>query len=150
MLNEAHVNHKLVEDLLFLFRELHRGAESNAIKGGFTVPQRIVMGHLVRYGDLSVKELSQKVGLSHSTISGIVDRLERKGLVMRSQHQQDRRITKVTTTDSGKNHINMLPHQMFSGIVEVFNQTTIDEQTKIMEALTTLRKLLDKGENNQL
>ena len=148
MLNEdrANANQKLVEHLLFLFRELHNDAESHAIKGGFTVPQRIVMGHLFRYGDLSVKELSQKVGLSHSTISGIVDRLERKGLVMRSQNPQDRRITQVTTTDLGKNHINMLPHQMFSGVVDTFNQATAADQIKIMEGLATLRQLLDKGE----
>ena len=32
---------------------------------------------------LSVKELSRRMGLSHSTVSGIVDRLERRGLVAR-------------------------------------------------------------------
>jgi len=43
------------------------------------------MGQLARHGGMSVKELSQKVGLSHSTVSGIVDRLERKGLAARVQ-----------------------------------------------------------------
>jgi DNA-binding MarR family transcriptional regulator len=150
MLNEDQANQKLVEHLLFLFRQLHRGAESHAIKGGFTVPQRIVMGHLVRYGDLSVKELSQKVGLSHSTISGIVDRLERKGLVMRSQNLQDRRITKVTTTDLGKKHIKMMPHQMFSGVVDIFDRAMVAEKIKILEGLAALRQLLDKEEEKQL
>ena len=146
MLNEDGDIKILVDNLFFLFRALHRGLESQVMEYGFTVPQRIVMGHLVRYGDLSVKELSQKVGLSHSTISGIVDRLERKGLVMRSQNPQDRRITKVTTTDLGKNHINMLPHQMFSSVVDAFNQATAADQIKIMEGLATLRQLLDKAE----
>jgi DNA-binding MarR family transcriptional regulator len=147
MLKEDRSNQKLVEHLFFLFRLLHRGAETQAIKGGFTLPQRIVMGQLVRNGDLSVKELSQKVGLSHSTVSGIVDRLERKGLAMRIQDPQDRRITKVTKTDLAKNHFNnMLPQQMFSGFVDAFNQATAGEQVKILDGLTTLRQLLDKGE----
>jgi DNA-binding MarR family transcriptional regulator len=147
MLKEDRSNQKLVEHLFFLFRSLHRGADAQAIKGGFTLPQRIVMGQLVRNGDLSVKELSQKVGLSHSTVSGIVDRLERKGLAMRIQDPQDRRINKVTITDLAKKHFNnMLPQQMFSGIVDAFNQATAVEQVKILDGLTTLRQLLDKGE----
>ena len=145
MLKEDQGNQKLVEQLLFLFRALHRGAETQAVKSGFTLPQTIVKGQLVRYGDLSVKELSQKMGLSHSTVSGIVDRLERKGMVMRYQDPQDRRITKVKLTELADNHLNnMLPHRMFSGIVDAFNQATAGEQMKILEGLTILRQLLDK------
>lgn len=147
MLNEDGDIKTLVDNLFFLFRALHRGLESQAIKDGSTLPQRIVMGQLVRHGDMSVKELSQKVGLSHSTISGIVDRLERKGLVKRSRDQQDRRITKVTITDSAKNHFhNMMTQRMFSGIVEAFNLASAGEQVKILEGLITLRHLLDQGE----
>lgn len=137
----------LVDNLFFLFRALHRGLESQAIKDGSTLPQRIVLGQLARHGGMSVKELSQKVGLSHSTISGIVDRLERKGLATRIRDPRDRRITKVTITDSAKNHLtNIQRHRMFSGIVDAFNQATSGEQVKILEGLTTLRQLLDKGE----
>jgi hypothetical protein len=39
-------------------------------------PQRSVMQALFHAGGLSLKELSRAVGLAHSTVSGIVDRLE--------------------------------------------------------------------------
>lgn len=146
MLKEDRSSQKLVEHLLFLFRALRHGAKSRAREDGYTIPQRIVMGYLFRHGDLSVKELSQQVGLSHSTISGIVDRLERKGLATRIQDPQDRRITKVSLTDLAKGHFNMMTQRMFSGIVEAFNQATVGEQMKILEGLETLRELLDRGE----
>lgn len=151
MLKEAGDMKTLVEHLFFLFRALHRGLESQAAEGGFTLPQRIVMGQLVRHGDLSVKELSHRVGLSHSTISGIVDRLERKGLATRIQDSRDRRITKVKITDLAKKHFkNMVTQRMFSGIVDAFNQATAGEQIKILEGLTALRQLLDNGESDRL
>lgn len=148
MLNEDRDIKILVDHLFFLFRALHRGLESQAIKDGSTLPQRIVMGQLARHGGMSVKELSQKVGLSHSTVSGIVDRLERKGLATRIQDPRDRRITKVTITDSAKNHLeNILSRRMFSGIVDAFTRATAGEQMKILEGLGALRALLDKEEH---
>lgn len=147
VVKEEQASQKLVEQLLFLFRALHRGAESQAVRSGLTLPQSIVMRQLARSGDLSVKELSQKMGLSHSTISGIVDRLERKGLVARFQDPQDRRITKVTMTGKAKNHYaHVLPHRMFSGVVEAFNRATAGEQMKIIEGLAILGRLLGKME----
>ncbi len=147
MLEEDRASQKLIEHLLFLFRALRHGAKCRAMEDGFTVPQRFVMGHLLRYGDLSVKELSQQVGLTHSTVSGIVDRLERKGLAKRIRDPQDRRITKVSLTDLAKDHFNsMMTQRMFSGVVDVFNRATAGEQMKILEGLKTLRELLDKGE----
>ncbi len=135
----------LVNNLFFIFRTLHRGLESQAIKDGSTLPQRIVMGQLARHGGMSVKELSQKVGLSHSTVSGIVDRLERKGLAKRIQDPRDRRITRVTITDSAKKHLtDVLQQRMFSSIIDALNQATAGERVKILEGLSVLRQLLDK------
>lgn len=148
MLKENQASHQLVENLFFLFRVLRQGSESQACKGGFTIPQRIVMALLAKYGDLNVKELSQKVGLAHSTISGIVDRLERKGMVMRFQDPRDRRVTKVRFTGLAENHFkNILPRQVFSPIVDAFNKAATGDQVKILEGLKSLRQLLDKGEN---
>lgn len=147
MLKEDRVSQELVEHLLFLHRALRHGVKSRAMADGYTIPQRIVMGYLFRHGDLSVKELSQQVGLSHSTISGIVDRLERKGLATRIQDPRDRRITKVSLTDLARNHFNsMMTQRMFSGIVGVFNRATAGEQMKILEGFRTLRELLDREE----
>ena len=137
---------KLADTLVYLFRALHRGLESQAVIDGHTVPQKMVLGQLARHGDLSVKELSQKMGLSHSTISGIVDRLERKELVKRVQDQQDRRITKVAMTEQARDRFfhRRLPRQMFSGILEAFDKAPEDEQRKIFEGLTAFRQLLEK------
>ena len=146
MLNQEQVV-QLVDNLFFLFQALHRGMEADANKGGITVPQRIVMHQLFKHGGLSVKELSQKVGLSHSTISGIVDRLERKGMVNRLQDPQDRRFTKVTVSETVRNYIqNQRPRHMLEFMMDVFKDASEEQQRVILEGVTTLRQLLDKEE----
>ncbi|WP_347490347.1 MarR family winged helix-turn-helix transcriptional regulator [Desulfoscipio sp. XC116] len=145
MLEEDRASKELVEHLLFLHRALRHGVKPRTMADGYTIPQRIVMGYLFKFDNLSVKELSQQVGLSHSTISGIVDRLERKGLVTRIQDSRDRRITKVSLTDLAKNYFNsMMTQRMFSGVLGAFNRATAGEQMKILEGLRTLRELLGK------
>lgn len=143
-MSENKTTHELIEHIFFLFHALHKEAADQAMQSDLTIPQKIVLGHLKKYGDLSVKELSQRVRLSHSTVSGIVDRLARKELVVRITDQQDRRITKVALTDVAKNRLNRLPHQMFASIVERYQQATVEEQTKILASLTTLRQFLDR------
>jgi MarR family transcriptional regulator, organic hydroperoxide resistance regulator len=47
---------------------------------------------------LSLSELSSRMGLTHSTVSGIVDRLERRGLLSRAQRAEDRRFIEIQVT----------------------------------------------------
>ncbi|MDF2673481.1 MAG: transcriptional regulator, MarR family [Clostridiales bacterium] len=41
-----------------------------------TGPQGMLVGTLIHYGEMKISDLSEKLGLSNSTVSGIVDRLE--------------------------------------------------------------------------
>ena len=45
---------------------------------GFTFPQLSVISILAKHSSQKVSEISEKMGLSDSTVSGILDRLEQK------------------------------------------------------------------------
>lgn len=141
---------ELMEHLFFLHKTLHRDSqkmEADSLTNGVTIPQRIVLGALIRTGSLSLKELSQKIGLSHSTVSGIVDRLERKGFVERFQDPQDRRFTKITVSPEVKDFFqHKLQHLLFTSIVNAFKNATPEEQEKVVEGLSLLRRLMEKEE----
>lgn len=57
----------------------------------FTVPQLTVMQELHSHSGITLKELSERIGLSKSTVCGIVDRLEAQEAVIRSRGEDDRR-----------------------------------------------------------
>lgn len=149
-MNDEQKTQKLIDNLFFLQKALHRSRkiEAELSASDITVPQRIVLGILIRTGSsLSLKELSQKIGLSHSTASGIVDRLERKGYVERLQDPQDRRFTKITLSANVKDFVqNRKQHLIFAVVVDAFKNATPEEQVKIIDGLTILRQLMDKEE----
>jgi DNA-binding MarR family transcriptional regulator len=68
---------------------------------GVTVPQLSCLLRIVESGPLTLKDLSGAVDLSPSTLVGIVDRLEHKGLVTRSRSTEDRRQVLIAATEEG-------------------------------------------------
>ncbi|MEA1939695.1 MAG: MarR family transcriptional regulator [Candidatus Caldatribacteriota bacterium] len=62
---------------------------------GFTLPQLSVISILAKNGKQKVSEISEKMGLSDSTVSGILDRLEQKKIVERQRDRDDRRVVKI-------------------------------------------------------
>ena len=95
-LREAH-------EILALFRSLRRGmlrgARSELRRSGLTGAQLHVVSLLGTRGPLTLSELSGELQLGHSTVSGIVDRLQARGVVRRQQDPSDRRYTRVALTD---------------------------------------------------
>src|SRR6185312_16627789 len=86
---------ELEQHLTAIRQEIRRPVEAEFAKGGLTGPQRSVMQAVVHSEGRSLKELSAQVGLAHSTVSGIVDRLEKRGMLKRNANPTDRRHTSM-------------------------------------------------------
>jgi DNA-binding MarR family transcriptional regulator len=56
---------------------------------------------ILRDRTLTMAELADYLGLERSTVSGLVDRTERRGLVVRETHASDGRSVRVRLTDGG-------------------------------------------------
>lgn len=67
-----------------------------------TVSQLFVLLALYERDGMTPQELSSKLALNSSTLTGILDRLEQKGLVKREMNATDRRSIVIKLTDSAK------------------------------------------------
>lgn len=67
-----------------------------------TPPQFGLLAFLWQLDGLTQVELSEKGQIDRTTIGGLVDRLEKLGLVERRQHPHDRRAYKIHLTERGK------------------------------------------------
>jgi DNA-binding MarR family transcriptional regulator len=67
-----------------------------------TPPQFGLLAFLWKQDGLTQVELSEKGQIDRTTIGGLIDRLEKIGLVERRQHPQDRRAYKIHLTQRGK------------------------------------------------
>lgn len=75
---------------------------------GITRVQWIALYYLLKDGKASQKELADKMNIKESTIVRLVDRLEKEEYVKRVKEPENRRITYIILTDSGKNRITEL------------------------------------------
>jgi DNA-binding MarR family transcriptional regulator len=124
-------------------KKLRQRLEAEFARGKLTAPQRLVMAELVRTRGLSLKELSQKVSLAHSTVSGIVDRLEKQGLVARAPHPSDRRVTIIQASPAVRRFLNTrMPQLTLTPLLQALQRASDSELRTIQRGLDTLDKLL--------
>lgn len=120
---------------------LRKPLETEWARGGLTGPQRSVMQALVRSQGMSLKELSRTLGLAHSTVSGIVDRLEKRGLVERQPDKHDRRFTVIVASQIVQDYVqNALPALTIHPLVEALRHAKPAARAAILEGLRELRR----------
>lgn len=125
-------------------RLLRRPFDPDIARSELTVPQMNALEELTREDGLSLKELSGRMELSHSTVSGIVDRLERRELVGRKPDQKDRRYSHVFLSEGVKEYVRcMSPSRRLGPIPTALELASADEREQMLAGLGTLRRLLE-------
>jgi len=130
--------------LLRAVRKQVEQPQNAATRGtGLTMPQVSTLSVLFDRGPLSLKDLSHELGLSHSTVSGIVDRLERHGLARRTVDPADRRVSLVEVTDQVDAYAREGYAQSQAGrLVSALESASPPQRGSILEALALLDSLL--------
>ncbi|UOF92168.1 MarR family transcriptional regulator [Fodinisporobacter ferrooxydans] len=91
-----------------------------------------------------ITDISKTVGLTNSTISGIIDRLERSGYVTRIRDREDRRVVWVHRTDKLNQLIASLPLAQDSYYDSFLEGITEEETQRILKSLHLLANQLQK------
>jgi DNA-binding MarR family transcriptional regulator len=134
---------QIEQDLGNIRRALRRPLEAEVAKGELTAPQTAVMREVVRSEGISLRDLSRAVSLAHSTVSGIVDRLEKRGLVERRVDANDGRVSCVYPTAPVSEFVQKrLLSLTREPLTSALQRATPEERTRITAALRLLRELL--------
>lgn len=83
---------------------------------GVSAVERKTLDVLDRLGPSSNGEIARHTGLTTGAVTGLIDRLEDRGLVSREPHERDRRKTVVTLTDHPRRQ--ELTTRVFGGLRE--------------------------------
>jgi DNA-binding MarR family transcriptional regulator len=111
-----------------------------------SAPQGMVLGVLSKKKKMKITELSNKLCLSNSTVSGIIDRLEKQGMVYRERSEEDKRVVYVSISPDFKDMHEIFRKQFEKNIQDMMSQGSIEELHKIFEGLNALKKLLSDGQ----
>lgn len=140
-----------------LFQELGLILKQNMRKEfedlDMTMPQSMVIGILMKHGAMKVSALSEHLGFTNSTTSGILDRLEKQGMILRERSEEDRRVVNVSLSNQFcKNNMNF--QNRFNGTIQNMLQSADDKELEcILEGLMVLKQVLVEGpsrENQEL
>lgn len=129
---------RIVETILFLYAESRRVTKTQAREHGLTGPQISVLKILEAMGDLSLTELSEKMSARNSTITGIVDRMERDGLVVRERSQSDRRVVLIRATEKGMSLASSVPVSAMEVFGAALRSLEDDDRRALRRILSTL------------
>jgi DNA-binding MarR family transcriptional regulator len=92
---------QILEAIIYFTTETRRITKELAKRANLTGPQLTVVKILETIGDLSLSELSDKIRSQNSTVTGIIDRMEREDLVERVRSNEDRRVIRIHLTEKG-------------------------------------------------
>jgi len=111
-----------------------------------TAPQLICLLHVVNNGPVSATAIGREVHLSPSTVVGILDRLEEKGLVGRHRSHEDRRIVRVTATRDGVELSRRAPSPLQQALANSLAELPELEQATIALSLERIVGLMEAPE----
>jgi MarR family transcriptional regulator, organic hydroperoxide resistance regulator len=128
---------QIVDLCKLLLKRFREAASMNLKEYGFTATQLTLMFILYRNPNLMLNELSDKMGLSKSTVSSMVERLENQGVVLREIPKDNRRIVRLSLEpEFAEKHKDILDfrHKFINDIFN-FKDVSANDADKIIYAL---------------
>lgn len=110
---------------------------------GVTGPQLWALKTIFEHGDLSLSELSRRMYLHPSTMTGVVDRMEKKGLVARKRDAGDRRVVKLQITSEGASLIRKAPNPIQGKMIYGLRRLRRQELDSIFRAIQKLTQIME-------
>lgn len=133
-----HLTKRLREIASSFYRYSHYLHEHHKI----TIPQVVCLREVYEHGPLPLGKLTKIVGLTNSTVTGIVDRLERQGMLERTRTSTDRRQIHLRMTEKGIQFLKDIPTPVPEQFVEGIGRYSKEEVERIVWAVDELADLL--------
>ena len=152
MSNRRHVQPKeapadLVKQIIYQIRRLIQAKElyTKELNKKYQVSASQLNCLLALYenGPLPPSQIAWHIMVKSSTVTGIIDRLEHKGLVQRTRTSPDRRVITIELTDSGMRLAKNAPPPIQQKIIEGLKRLPEKDMKKIVLGLTMLTQMLD-------
>jgi len=135
------------DSVMIALRKIIQAIDMNSKKlvkrVGLTGPQLVILQEISNLGEVTAGEIARAVSLSQATVTGILERMEKRGLLARQRSASDKRRIMVRITESGKTVLKEAPPLMQEAFIERFASLQDWEQNMILSALQRLVFIMD-------
>jgi DNA-binding MarR family transcriptional regulator len=133
----------LASELLALWHHLMKGQSKTMF--ALLDDLDLSMSHVKALGvlsdcgcELSVKEVSEEIGLSLPGASRTVDALLKRGYLERHEDPQDRRMKRIGVTPAGRDVARRIVEARLEGLEQFTSSLTPEQRARLMSALSDL------------
>lgn|SRR5690625_2167064 len=136
--------HQLFNRYQVAINAIYRGINNTLkeyVHPTLTTDQFAILQYIDQQTSCTSTEISQTFGVGKSAVTALINRLHEKKLVERIRDQEDRRIVKLSLTESGKTLVAQTEEKLYQVIAERlshFEQSEIENYIKSLEKLAAL------------
>lgn len=112
-------------------------------KYGLTGPQLATLREIARRGSIRAGAAAGALRVSQPTMTGILERLERNGLVTRTRNGRDRRAVDVGITEAGRRILQTAPPLLEDRLREKLAALPEAERSSVLAVLQHVAAMLD-------
>ena len=136
----------LETEVLIALRRIVRAIDQHSSRlgkeFGLTTPQLLVLQTVANTKEQPIRAISAEVNLSQATVTSIVDRLERRGLLERQRSGADRRKVFLVITDTGKELLTKAPKPLQENFLHSFERLREWEQHQLVFVLKQVAEMM--------
>ncbi len=132
-----------VQSLRRIFKAIQDYSQEVSSSFGITGPQLWALKTVSQHAGLALGELSRKMYLHPSTVTGVIDRLESKGYVVRDRDSADRRVVKVKLTPAGQDLAAKAPNPVQGKMIYGLMKLSENELNAIYESVKRLAEIAE-------
>lgn len=139
----------IIRSLRKILRKVNEHSRQLSREGDLSVTGLLCLRFIAAYHTprtLTSVEIARGIQLTTPTISRILERLERNGLISRTRSPNDRRKLFVKLTAKGKRRLANLPPPLQEGFLERLAKQPQKKQRQILEVLEEVVDLMDAQE----
>ena len=142
---------KYSDDVLIAIRKIIRAIDIHSRrllqKYGLTGPQLVILSEITREEKSTISQIASRASLSQGTVTSIIDRLEKRGFVVRARSDNDRRKVMVYATEQGLRVIASRPSLIQERFVARFDILEDWEKTQILSSLNRVVAMMQVPED---
>lgn len=135
------------EEVLIALRQIIRAIDLHSRKlnkvAGLTGPQLVLMRAIRDSGEVTIRQLSNNTNMSQATATTILDRLEKRELVVRERSKLDKRKVHAYLTDKGKEVLEKAPLPLQENFVSRFHELEEWEQSLLLSSVQRISSMMN-------
>jgi DNA-binding MarR family transcriptional regulator len=136
------------EMLRLLVRSLGLLEKTDVSGGAATITQCHALVEIGRRQAINLVDLAMLLGLSKSTMSRIVQRMQKAGLLLRSTDESNRRYIVIRLTENGTRTYQEIEQSSGSYYQSVFDLIPQEKQSQVLESLSLVTDALKRRGRN--